>query len=88
MASRRVTVSIEEAQAQLRALIDQALAGDEVAIACDAQAVVRLIRAAPAAPPAPKRPLLGAMKGQFTVPDSFFEPMSEEDLSLWYDGRI
>jgi hypothetical protein len=28
------------------------------------------------------------MKGQIKIPDDFVEPMSEEELSLWYDGPI
>jgi hypothetical protein len=30
----------------------------------------------------------GALKGQIKIPDDFDEPMSEEELSLWYDGPI
>jgi hypothetical protein len=33
--------------------------------------------------PKPKR-VFGSMKGQFTVGPEFFEPMSEEELALWY----
>ena len=35
-----------------------------------------------------KKPLLGAFKGQFELDDAFFEPLSEEELSDWYDGKI
>ena len=77
-------VSVHEAKTHLSRLIEQVLAGGEVVITRNKEPVVRLVREAPLK----KKPLLGAMKGQFTVPDSFFEPMSEEELSLWYDGKI
>jgi len=78
------TVSVHEAKTHLSRLIERVLAGEEVVIARNKEPVVRLVREG-----APKKkPLLGAMKGQFTVPDSFFEPMSEEELATWYDGKI
>ncbi len=30
----------------------------------------------------------GSMKGQIRITDDFDEPMSEEELALWYDGPI
>jgi|GEM_PF-1709983 len=30
----------------------------------------------------------GGLKGQIGVSDDFDEPMSEEELALWYDGPI
>jgi hypothetical protein len=30
----------------------------------------------------------GGMKGQIWISDDFNEPMSEEELALWYDGPI
>ncbi|WP_010183741.1 type II toxin-antitoxin system Phd/YefM family antitoxin [Sphingomonas sp. PAMC 26605] len=80
-------VSVHEAETHLSRLIEQVLAGEEVVIARDAQPVVRLVREGPAEQPA-KKPLLGAMKGRFTVDDAFFEPLSEEELSTWHDGKI
>jgi hypothetical protein len=31
----------------------------------------------------PKRRRLDILKGQFTVPPEFFEPLTEEELQLW-----
>ena len=31
---------------------------------------------------------LGALTGQIRIPHDFDEPMSEDELSLWYDGEI
>lgn len=78
------TVSVHEAKTHLSRLIEQVLAGEEVVISRNKEPVVRLVREAPAK----KKPLLGAMKGQFDVPDGFFAPMSDEELALWEDGRI
>lgn len=33
-------------------------------------------------------PRIGAFKGQFTVPDSFFEPMPDEWLKAFYDAPV
>ena len=30
----------------------------------------------------------GSMEGQIWIADDFDEPMSEEELALWYDGPI
>ncbi len=33
-------------------------------------------------------PRIGAFKGEFTVPDSFFEPMPDEWLKAFYDAPV
>jgi len=43
--------------------------------------VVKLVSVSPK----PKR-VFGSMKGQLTVGPEFFEPMSEDELALWYGG--
>lgn len=73
------TVSVHEAKTHLSRLIERVLAGEEVVIARNKEPVVRLVREGPPK----KKPILGAMKGQFTVPDSFFEPLPDEELALW-----
>ena len=78
------TVSVHEAKTHLSRLIERVLAGEEIVVARNKEPVIKLVPAAPQK----KKPLLGALKGQFTVDDSFFEPMSEEELALWYDGKI
>jgi antitoxin (DNA-binding transcriptional repressor) of toxin-antitoxin stability system len=77
-------VSVHEAKTHLSRLIEKVLAGEEVVIARNKEPVVRLVREGPLK----RKPLLGALKGQFAVDDSFFEPMSEEELSAWYNGKI
>lgn len=78
------SVSVHEAKTNLSRLIAKVEAGEEVVITRNNRPVARLVREGPAK----KKPLLGALKGQFTVDDSFFEPLSEEELALWYDGKI
>ena len=62
------SVSVHEAKTHLSRLIEQVLGGEEVVITRNKEPVVRLVREVPVK----KRPLLGAMTGQFIVPDSFF----------------
>jgi prevent-host-death family protein len=72
-------VTIDTAGGNLAKLIEQALRGEEVIIAEDGKPMVRLV---PVAAPQGKR-RFGALRGQLHVPDSFFEPLSEEELKLW-----
>lgn len=78
------SVSVHEAKTHLSRLLREIAKGGEIEITNRNRVVARIV------PPAPqkKKPLLGALKGQFTVDDSFFEPLSEEELALWYDGKI
>jgi prevent-host-death family protein len=74
------TVTVHEAKTHLSRLIAEALAGKEIVIARRDQPAVKLVPIS-----RPKR-VPGKYKGQFTIPDSLFEPMSEEELALW-EGR-
>ena len=78
------TVSVHEAKTHLSRLIEKVLAGEEVVIARNREPVVRLVREAPPA----KKPLLGALKGRISFDDSFFDPLSEDELGAWHDGKI
>ena len=74
------TVSVHEAKTHLSRLIEKVLAGEEIVISRNKEPVVRLVREGPVKK---KKPLLGAMKGQFEVPDSFFDPLPDEELRAW-----
>ncbi len=77
------TVSVHEAKTHLSRLIEQVLAGEEVTVTRNREPVIRLV----AAVPARKKSLLGAMAGRLgPIPDSFFEPLSEEELVAWEGG--
>jgi len=73
-------VSIHAAKTHLSRLVARAEAGEEIVIARGNKPVAKLV---PLDTPKPKR-VFGSMKGQFTVGPEFFEPMSEEELALWY----
>lgn len=69
------TVSLEEAQARLKELIDQLAPGEEVVITENQQPVAKLVSERPARQP---RPAAGLGKGSilYMAPD-FDEPMEE-----------
>ena len=74
-------VTIDDAQTNLSKLIEAALSGEEVIIAKGEIPAVRLVAV-------PKRPFkIGILKGLVDGPGpDFFEPMSEEELTLWEGG--
>ncbi|HEX8674441.1 MAG TPA: type II toxin-antitoxin system Phd/YefM family antitoxin [Longimicrobium sp.] len=72
-------VNIHAAKTNLSRLIEQACAGEEVVIARNSEPVVRLV---PVGGTRPKR-MFGSMKGQFTVPDEFFDPLPADELDSW-----
>jgi prevent-host-death family protein len=76
------TVNIHAAKSQLSRLLDAAVAGEEVIIAKAGKPVARLV-------PIEKkreRRKLGTLAGQFTVPDDFDDPLSDEILDA-FEGR-
>jgi antitoxin (DNA-binding transcriptional repressor) of toxin-antitoxin stability system len=75
-------VSKEDAYAHPTDLFDRAMRGEEIVIAQGGEAVVRLVPVHEEAK-APAKRVLGTMRGHFTVPDSFFDPMTEEELREW-----
>ena len=75
------TVNVHEAKTHLSRLLAQVEAGQEVVIARRGAPVARLV----ACEPRGKRQA-DVLKGRITVPDSFFEPLPEEELRLW-EGR-
>jgi antitoxin (DNA-binding transcriptional repressor) of toxin-antitoxin stability system len=87
---RMTTVTLEKAQNDLPCLVARALAGEEIVIAADGVAAVKLapISTLPVFDEATARARgYGSMKGQFDVPDSFFEPLPDDELALWEGSR-
>ncbi len=86
------TITLEKAQLELPLLVNRALAGEEIVIA----AGDRRVRLTPSPADRPTesgfdeanalRRGYGSMKGQFEVPDSFFDPLPEDELNFW-EGR-
>ncbi len=74
--------TIHSAKTNLSKLIEAALAGEEVVIARGKRPVVRIV------PIEQKSFTIGLLKNELAGPGpDFFEPMEEDDLSLWEGGR-
>ena len=73
----RVTtvVNIGEAKTHLSDLVARAERGEDVVLARAGMPIVRL------APVEPRRPRFGTVPGH--IPDSFFEPLPEDELEAW-----
>ena len=80
-------VTIEKARDQLDDLVARAEAGEEIILSRAERPAVRLavVETVTEAPPI-RTP--GKWKGKFSVPDDFFDPLSEEELRLWEDGPV
>ena len=71
-----VTVNVHEAKTHLSRLLKQVEAGQDVVIARNGNPVARLVSCRKRGKRKP-----GSMAGLFTVPDSFFDPLPEEELA-------
>ena len=70
---------IHAAKTNLSKLVERAKAGEEIVIAKGKTPAVRLV-------PIVERTRgrrFGALKGQFTVTDAFFEPLPDDELDAW-----
>lgn len=77
-----IVTNIHEAKAKLSEFLD-AVSGGERVVICKRNRPVAELRAVAAIRTEP-RPMGGA-KGRFSVPASFFEPLSDDDLAA-FDG--
>lgn len=75
-----MTYPVHAAKTNLSRLIEAAEQGEEVIIARGDKPAVRLV---PVEVPVEPRRQFGAMKDLFQVPDSFFDPLPDEDLEAW-----
>ena len=75
------TVNVHEAKTNLSRLLVQVEAGEEVVIARNGKPVARLVKCKPTG-----KPQFGSWKGRISTPDSFFDPLPEEELKLWEGG--
>lgn len=74
------TFTVHQAKSDLSRLMARAEAGEEIIIARRDKPAVKLVRVEDR----PKRNRVpGALKGRFTLPDSFFDPLPEEELEAW-----
>ena len=77
-------VGVHNARAVFSRLIERALAGEDIVITRRGKPVIRLVPVEPAL--AKRKP--GALKGLFTVPESFFHPLPDEIIDAFYEGKI
>ena len=75
------TVNVHEAKTNLSKLLARVEAGEEVVIARRGKPVALLVKCKPKG-----KPQFGSWKGKIKVPDSFFDPLPEEELKLWEGG--
>ena len=77
------TFTVHQAKTDLSKLMARAEAGEEIVIARRDKPSVRLV---PVNGQQKKPRVPGAWKGRLSVPDSFFDPLPEEELLAW-EGR-
>lgn len=73
------TFTVHEAKTHLSKLIAKVLAGEEVIIARGKEPAVKMVPVEPVKPE--RKP--GRLKGKISVPDSFFDPLPDDELALW-----
>ncbi len=74
-------VNVHQAKTQLSRLLARAEAGDDVVIARRGDPVARLVVCTAQGTRQPD-----VLKGTLDLPDSFFDPLSEDELAAW-EGR-
>ena len=74
-------VNVHQAKTQLSRLLARVEAGEDVVIARRGEPVARLVGCKPRS----KRQA-DILKGKVVIPDNFFDPLPEEELSAW-EGR-
>lgn len=72
-------VNVQTAKTHLSRLIERACAGEEIVIARNNEPVVKLV---PVREPRPERQF-GVLKGKLVVPDSFWDPLPDDELDAW-----
>ena len=73
-----LVVNVHEAKTQLSRLLARVEAGEDVTIAKRGEPVARLVRCGPRRKRQPD-----VLRGKITVPDSFFEPLPDDELRAW-----
>lgn len=76
-----VVVNVHQAKTQLSRLLARVEAGEDVVIARRGEPVARLVGCK-----APNKRQPDVLKGKVTVPESFFDPLPENELTAWEGG--
>lgn len=74
-------INVHEAKTHLSKLLERAHAGEEIILAKAGKPYARLV---PLKEDKPRRQP-GRLKG-WVIPDTFFDPLPEEELKLWEEG--
>lgn len=74
------TVNIHEAKTHLSRLLEEMLAGEEIILARSGRPIARLV---PFHEPEERE--MGF--AHYEIPDSFFDPLPEEELAAWENAR-
>ena len=76
-----VVVNVHQAKTHLSRLLARAEAGEDIVIARRGEPVARLVGCKP-----PGRRQPDILKGKISIPETFFDPLPEEELAAW-EGR-
>ena len=71
-------VNVHQAKTQLSRLLAQVEAGEDVVISRRGEPVARLVGCKPRSKRQPD-----VLKGKVVITESFFDPLSEEELTAW-----
>ena len=74
-------VNVHEAKTQLSKLLARVEAGEDIVIARRGEPVARLVGCKPR-----NKRQADVLKGKVVIPESFFDPLPEEELTVW-EGR-
>ncbi|MCY3878963.1 MAG: type II toxin-antitoxin system prevent-host-death family antitoxin [Rhodobacteraceae bacterium] len=74
-------VNVHQAKTELSRLLARVESGEEVVIARRGEPVVRLVACKPRVQRLPD-----VLRGKVKIPDSFFDPLPEDELKAW-EGR-
>ena len=74
-------VNVHQAKTELSRLLARVEAGEDVVIARRGEPVARLVACKARVKRQPD-----ILKGKIVVPDSFFDPLPEEELTAWEGG--
>jgi prevent-host-death family protein len=75
------TVNVHEAKTHLSKLLDRVRAGEEIVLAKAGKPYAKLVPVEP--PGKPKRRQPGSLKHLGPIPDSFFDPLPDDELDAW-----
>ena len=73
-----LVVNVQQAKAQLSRLLARVEAGEDIVIARRGELVARLVGCKPG-----NKRQADILKGKLAIPDSFFDPLPDEELSAW-----